>query len=355
MTKQKNGYVFISYSSQNQQIADSFRQLLIEKDISCWMAPYDIPAGSKYAYVINDALENCTCLVLLLTNASQSSVFVEREIERAITYKKPIIPLQMEDLELNSGFKFYIGGSQIIAVPEIKRDSPYVNRAISGILNFLVPSSDSAPIKTFKVMQEKRSCQVTIWSPVNVDVFLNDKKHPVMKVDLNSGFDYKSNSITAESEFTLIFSAKGFEKEIAFDMPSDGRLEYRLQAVLSETEIIASADRDEARKRIQAAPTGYAFRQLALVGEIEDIELLKNTLKELSADMSEKDQHRNYLIVCCVSAFGELCIKYAAYEQSDIISKIYDKYPAKKSYGHYFENILDKLSGAIDITHNTVK
>lgn len=196
--------------------------------------------------------------------------------------------------------------------------------------------------------EEKRFCQITIWSPVNVDVFLNDKKHLVMKVDLNSGFEYKSNSITAGSEFTLIFSAKGFEKEIAFNMPSDGRLEYHLHAVLSEDEIIASADRDEALKRIQADPTGYAFRQLALAGEIEDIELLNNMLKKLSAGMSEKDQYRNYLIACCASAFGELCIKYSVYEQTDIISKIYDKYPAKKNYGYYFENILDKLSGAID-------
>ena len=88
----------------------------------------------NYLDVITDTLENCTCLVLLLTNASQSSVFVKREVERAITYRKPIIPLQMEDLELNSVFKFFIEGRQFIEVPEIKRDSPYVNRAISAIL-----------------------------------------------------------------------------------------------------------------------------------------------------------------------------------------------------------------------------
>ncbi len=47
--------------------------------------------------------------------------------------KKPIIPLQMEDLELNSGFKFYIGSSQIIAVPEIRRDAPYTDFFFQGI------------------------------------------------------------------------------------------------------------------------------------------------------------------------------------------------------------------------------
>lgn len=130
-----NNYVFISYSFKNQSIADSVRILLIKNHISCWMAPYDIPAGSKYAYVINDALEHCSCLLLLLTNASQKSQFVEREVERAITYNKDIIPMQLEDLELNSGFKFYIGSNQIIPVSEIQEDDLGFIRVLSGIKN----------------------------------------------------------------------------------------------------------------------------------------------------------------------------------------------------------------------------
>lgn len=135
--EQKGKYAFISYSSKNQHMADSVRLLFQEQGIPCWMAPYDIPAGSKYAFVINDALENCACLVLLLTNASQESQFVEREIERAITYGKPIIPMQLEQLQLNSGFKFYIGNSQIIAVPEIRADAPEFQKVLAGIRQFV--------------------------------------------------------------------------------------------------------------------------------------------------------------------------------------------------------------------------
>ncbi len=147
-------YAFISYSSKNQQMADSVRLLFQEKGIPCWMAPYDIPAGSKYAYVINDALENCGCLVLLLTNASQESQFVEREIERAITYRKPIVPLQLEQLQLNSGFKFYIGNSQIIAVPEIRADAPEFKKALEGIRTFVgCPEEDGGIPRTKTVLQ----------------------------------------------------------------------------------------------------------------------------------------------------------------------------------------------------------
>lgn len=65
------------------------------------------------------------------------SQFVEREIERAITYKKPILPMQLEDLELNFRFKFYIGNSQIIAVPEIRADAPEFRWILAGVKEFL--------------------------------------------------------------------------------------------------------------------------------------------------------------------------------------------------------------------------
>lgn len=133
----KDNYVFISYSSKNQQIADAVLYLLIEEGVPCWMAPNDIPPGSKYAYVINQALENCACLLLLLTNASQESQYVEREVDLAISNRKPIIPMKLEDVELNDGFKFYIGNSQIISVPEVKKDSPQFKRVIEGLKRFV--------------------------------------------------------------------------------------------------------------------------------------------------------------------------------------------------------------------------
>ena len=98
------GYAFISYSTKNQAAADSLRDLLKKNRIDSWMAPYDIPVGSKYANVINKAIKDCSCFILLLTNASQNSVWVSKEVERAICYKKPLFPIQLEDIVLNDEF-----------------------------------------------------------------------------------------------------------------------------------------------------------------------------------------------------------------------------------------------------------
>lgn len=111
------GYAFISYSTKNQTSADAMRELFRKNGIDTWMAPYDIPAGSKYAAVITQAIRDCGCFVLLLTNESQSSEAVDSEVElAALTFKKSIITVQLENVILNDSFTFYIHNKQIIAV-----------------------------------------------------------------------------------------------------------------------------------------------------------------------------------------------------------------------------------------------
>lgn len=136
-SEMKQNYAFISYSSRNQQSADAIRMLLSDENIHSWMAPYDIPAGHKYAHVINDAIEGCKCFILLLTEESQKSEHVEKEVDRAVTYKKPIVPIQLGNIVLNSGFKYYLGNSQIVAVSAVNADSEEWLKAISAVKSFM--------------------------------------------------------------------------------------------------------------------------------------------------------------------------------------------------------------------------
>lgn len=143
-------YVFISYTSHDRQYADTTRRLLQQEGISVWMAPYDIPAGSKYARVINDAIEDCCCVLLLLTKEAQTSVFVEREIERAVTYRKSVVSMNLDECELNSTFKFLIGCEQIIPVKSLDSDSYEFLKVIDGIKsNFTIqPSPSTVDLQT---------------------------------------------------------------------------------------------------------------------------------------------------------------------------------------------------------------
>ena len=113
------------------------RQLLIDNGISTWMAPGDIPAGSKYAQVISKAVKNCACFILLLSENAQNSVWVAKETERAVNYRKPIIPVQIEDVRLNEEFEMYISTDQIVAVPKIDNSSSEIRKLIQGISPYL--------------------------------------------------------------------------------------------------------------------------------------------------------------------------------------------------------------------------
>ena len=131
------GYVFISYSTKNQEYAEAALRLVKEDGISAWMAPYDIPAGSKYAHVINGAIKKCSCVLLLLSEQSQESEWVEKEIERAINYRKTIISMHIDESQLNDGFSFYLGNQQIVPIKSINKNDVNIQKVLSAVKSFV--------------------------------------------------------------------------------------------------------------------------------------------------------------------------------------------------------------------------
>ena len=127
------GYAFISYCTANQSEADSLRVLFAKNGIATWMAPYDIPVGSKYAQVISNALKGCACLVLVLTSQAQDSIWVAKEVERAIHYRKPVMPVQLGDVVLNDEFELYISTDQILYVKRIDESSEDIRKILAAV------------------------------------------------------------------------------------------------------------------------------------------------------------------------------------------------------------------------------
>ena len=149
------GYAFISYSTKNQKEADAMRDLFRKNGIDTWMAPYDIPVGSRYAQVVNQALKGCACLVLLLTDEAQNSTWVSKEVERAVSYRRTIVPLQLEAIKLNDEFELYISTDQIMAIPKIDEDRPEVQKMLQAVSVYtgtegpaLYPQTSAAPSPT---------------------------------------------------------------------------------------------------------------------------------------------------------------------------------------------------------------
>ena len=104
--------VFISFSSKEESKADFVRRVLETNKIACWKAPQNIPLGSDYAKAIPDAIRECRIFLLMLSEKSQESPWVRKELDMAVNCGKLIIPFVMEDCQLNEEFNFILSNVQ---------------------------------------------------------------------------------------------------------------------------------------------------------------------------------------------------------------------------------------------------
>jgi hypothetical protein len=131
------GYAFISYSSKNQQMADSFRTLFNQNGIKTWMAPGDIPFGSTYTSTINRAIKDSSCFVLLLSESAQCSPWVLKETERAVSTGKTIFPVLLDDVSMNNDFEFMLSTSQAVAIRKIDESDEKIKQLIIAVKTYV--------------------------------------------------------------------------------------------------------------------------------------------------------------------------------------------------------------------------
>jgi hypothetical protein len=100
--------VFISYSSQDKTVADAVCATLENRNVRCWIAPRDIPPGESWAGALINAINSSRILVLVLSEGSNNSVQVVREVGEAVEKGIPILPLHIEDVEPSREMRYYI-------------------------------------------------------------------------------------------------------------------------------------------------------------------------------------------------------------------------------------------------------
>ena len=106
--------VFISYSSKDADEVGEVINVLEKAGISYWKAPEMIPIGSNYAKEIPRVISECQVFLLIISEASQKSIWVEKEIDFAINNRKTIVPLNISKAPLSDVFKFYLNNVQSI-------------------------------------------------------------------------------------------------------------------------------------------------------------------------------------------------------------------------------------------------
>ncbi len=115
--------VFISYKAEEYNEANWVKTTLETNGITCWMAPSSIPGGSSYAVEIPQAIRAARVFVLILSEQSQLSKWVPRELDQAINEGKTILPFMLENCPLKDDFNFYLSN--------VQRYAAYENKAVA--------------------------------------------------------------------------------------------------------------------------------------------------------------------------------------------------------------------------------
>jgi TIR domain/Pentapeptide repeats (8 copies) len=93
---------FISYSSKDQDFAERLHADLQNKGVRCWFAPHDLPWGAKTWDAIDEAIRLRDKLLLILSECSIASDWVEDEVNKAFAEERDrkqlvLFPVRIDD------------------------------------------------------------------------------------------------------------------------------------------------------------------------------------------------------------------------------------------------------------------
>jgi len=99
---------FISYSSKNQDFAERLHNDLQAKGVRCWFAPEDLKIGDKFRTRIDEAIRYHDKLLLILSEHSINSDWVEKEVETAFEKERQqkrtvLFPIRLDDVIWGTG------------------------------------------------------------------------------------------------------------------------------------------------------------------------------------------------------------------------------------------------------------
>jgi uncharacterized protein YjbI with pentapeptide repeats len=98
---------FISYSSKDQKFADRLHADLQNKGVRCWFAPHDMQIGAKIIDAIDEAIRLRDKVLLILSENSVASDWVEGEVTRTLDKEREgkqvvLLPVRIDDTVLET-------------------------------------------------------------------------------------------------------------------------------------------------------------------------------------------------------------------------------------------------------------
>jgi predicted hydrocarbon binding protein len=209
--------VFVSYTHDDKRVADALVKHLETRGIPCFIAPRDIDPGKPYASNLMRAIDDCTLVLLIASNAINDSDHVLNEVDAIVNKKKDILPIFIEDFEMNADYRYYLGRKQwVIAYPDAPQ--AYFDKIVDSVLPF-IPQDElpTAPAPTPKAAEpDKNSSTVFEYIPSR-GIMINPEDHQRnvsfrtdSLINMLGGIYEKVAEIADEKQAEEIFYNSGF-------------------------------------------------------------------------------------------------------------------------------------------------
>lgn len=117
-------YIFISHSMKNAKLTKRVCEMLEANGHFCVLASMDSNSGDQ-------GISKCEALLLILSDASNQSEHVLREIEYAVSHCMPTLVYQIEDVRLNKSLEYFLMSNQWI----VGKDVDNYDKILEGINN----------------------------------------------------------------------------------------------------------------------------------------------------------------------------------------------------------------------------
>jgi DNA-binding beta-propeller fold protein YncE len=157
--------VFISYSSEDKTVADAVCATLESRKIRCWIAPRDVTPGQAFAASLINAVKSSRVMVLVLSEDSNQSQYVLRELNEAVDKGIPIIPFRIEDVDPSEELRFYIKSLHWLDAmdPPLERHLKRLADSVQALLS--VGEEDQPPeTETFMVASPQKRRSLSVWA-----------------------------------------------------------------------------------------------------------------------------------------------------------------------------------------------
>lgn len=207
--------IFISYSSNDEQIAKEICAFFEKEKISCWIAPRNIEVGKEYGGEIIKGIEESKVFFLCLTKSSNESQHVLREVERAVNRKMPIVVYQQEETTLTKSMEYFLASTQWF-IPGKDNDLEKLIWTVESIIEKQFQKATVLVEETFKDKSKKDKKQGKLLGGIVAAVlfcaiavgllFFLNKDDGKTQVAVGDGFTYGSLNLTGNSKEELTWT-----------------------------------------------------------------------------------------------------------------------------------------------------